>query len=45
MDRMDERYPSLRGRRVIVAGGASDFEESIVELCTAQNSVEDAGWV
>jgi len=45
MDRMDEHYPSLRGGRVIVTGGASDFGESIVELCTAQNSVVDAGWV
>jgi len=43
MDRMDGRYPSLRGRRVIVTRGASRIGESIIEVCTAQNSVVDAG--
>ena len=39
MDRMDARYPSLRGRHVIVTGGASGIGESIVDHFAAQEAM------
>jgi D-xylose 1-dehydrogenase len=38
MEPMDARYPSLRGRHVIVTGGASGIGESIVEHFAAEEA-------